>query len=209
MTMTDCVYTIGHSTHSTDRLIQLLIGHGVTALADVRSQPYSRVNPQFNRESLRTAMKTAGISYVFLGRELGARPADRRCYIDGQVQYDLLARTALFQEGLARVAQGLTSHRVALMCAEKDPLTCHRTILVCRHLRAVCSISAQHILGDGRLESHEDALTRLLTELNMRDRDLFQNWDDLVLEAYSRRGQQIAYNEKQPEREKTSSEVHR
>lgn len=207
--MTDYVYTIGHSTHSTDRLIQLLIGHGVTALVDVRSQPYSRVNPQFNRESLRTEMKTAGISYVFLGRELGARPADRSCYIDGQVQYDLLARTALFQEGLTRVAQGLTSHRVALMCAEKDPLTCHRTILVCRHLRAVCGISAQHILGDGRLENHEDALTRLLTELNMRERDLFQNWDDLVLEAYSRRGQQIAYSEKQPEREKSSNGVHR
>lgn len=207
--MTDYVYTIGHSTHSTDRLIQLLIGHGVNALVDVRSQPYSRVNPQFNRESLRTEMKTAGISYVFLGRELGARPADRSCYIDGQVQYDLLARTALFQEGLTRVAQGLTSHRVALMCAEKDPLACHRTILVCRHLRAVCGISAQHILGDGRLESHEDALTRLIAELDMPERDLFRSRDELVLNAYSLRGQQIAYSEKHPAAEKSASGVHR
>src|SRR5260370_36793628 len=117
--MAEHVYTIGHSTHSTEKLIQLLAGHGVTALADVRSQPYSRINPQFNRESLRTELKTAGIAYVFLGRELGARAEDRGCYIDGQVQYDLLARTPLFQKGLTRIAQGISGHRVALMCAEK------------------------------------------------------------------------------------------
>jgi len=206
--MPEHVYTIGHSTHSTEKLIQLLAGHDVTTVADVRSQPYSRINPQFNRESLRAELRTVGITYVFLGRELGARSEDRGCYIAGQVQYDLLARTALFQEGLMRIAQGVGSHRIALMCAEKDPLTCHRAILVCRHL-AVRGIAAQHILEDGQLESHEDAVMRLLAELDISERDLFRTRDDLIIEAYSRRGQQIAYSEKQPTGEESAAGVQR
>lgn len=206
--MAEYVYTIGHSTHSTKKLIQLLAGHDVTAVADVRSQPYSRTNPQFNRESLRAELKTASIAYVFLGRELGARTENRGCYIDGHVQYDLLARTVLFQEGLTRIAQGIGSHRIALMCAEKDPLMCHRAILVCRHL-TVRGITAQHIVENGRLESHEDAVTRLLEELDIPERDLFRTRDDLIIEAYSRRGQQIAYREEQPTGEQIAVGVQR
>lgn len=206
--MAEQVYTIGHSTHTKEKLIQLLTMHGVTAVADIRSQPYSRRNPQFNRESLRGELKTAGISYVFLGRELGARSEDRTCYIDGQVQYDLLSRTALFQEGLTRIAQGVGSQRIALLCAEKDPLTCHRAILVCRHLE-VRGITARHILEDGRLESHAAAITRLLAELDLPERDLFRSRDDLITEAYSRRGQQIAYSEKHPVGEETTRVVQR
>jgi uncharacterized protein (DUF488 family) len=196
------VYTIGHSTHSTEKLIQLLATHDVTAVADVRSQPYSRINPQFNRESLRAVLKTAGIAYVFLGHELGARTVDKSCYIDGKVQYDLLARKTLFQEGLERIAQGVGRYRIALMCAEKDPLMCHRAILVCRHL-AVRGITAKHILEDGGLESHDDALTRLLAELGIDEHDLFRSRDDLITEAYSLRGQRIAYSENQPSSEES------
>jgi uncharacterized protein (DUF488 family) len=206
--MADLVYTIGHSTHSTEKLIELLAAHRITAIADVRSQPYSHINPQFNRESLRADLKAAGIAYVFLGRELGARAEDRSCHVEGKVQYDLLARTALFHEGLTRITQGMNSHRIALMCAEKDPLTCHRAILVCRHL-AARGIGAQHILEDGRLESHDDALTRLLAELGIAERDLFRSRDELIIEAYSRRGQQIAYSEKQPSSEEAVCGVER
>lgn len=198
--MSEYIYTIGHSTHSTEKLIQLLNTHEVTAVADVRSQPYSRINPQFNRESLGTNLKAAGIAYVFLGSELGARTKDRTCYIDGKVQYNLLARTALFQEGLARIAQGVGRYRIALMCAEKDPLMCHRAILVCRHL-AARGITAKHILEDGRLESHDEALTRLLAELGIAEHDLFRSRDDLIDEAYFLRGQRIAYSENQPSSE--------
>lgn len=192
--MADVVYTIGHSTHSTEKLIALLAAHHVTAVADVRSQPYSRMNPQFNRESLRADLQTAGIGYAFLGRELGARSDDPSCYVEGKAQYDLLARTAVFQEGLTRIAEGIGTHRIALMCAEKDPLVCHRAILVCRHL-AARGINPQHILEDGRLESHDDALTRLLKELGLSERDLFRSREELIAEAYARRGQQIAYSE--------------
>lgn len=204
--MPDVVYTIGHSTHSMEELINLLAAHHVTAVADVRSHPYSHFNPQFNRENLHPSLKTGGISYVFLGRELGARPEDRTCYVDGTVQYDLLARTGLFQEGLRRVAEGVRRHRIALLCAEKDPLTCHRAILVCRHL-VTRGIEVQHILEDGRLQSHDEALARLLKELSLPEGDLFLTRDDFIVEAYNRRGRQIAYTEKDLSREEPLREV--
>lgn len=191
------VRTIGHSTHAATKLVELLRRHDITAVADVRSQPYSRMNPQFNREELRSRLKAVGIDYVFMGRELGARTEDRSCYIDGKVQYDLLARTALFQEGLERVAQGSARHRIALMCAEKDPLVCHRTILICRHL-VLRGLGVQHILENGGVETHDASMTRLMSELGIAERDLFRGREDLIREAYARRGEQIAYVEKVP-----------
>ncbi len=192
--MKDVLYSIGHSTHAASRLLELLREHGVTAVADVRSRPYSRMNPQFNRESFSSWLKEGGITYVFLGRELGARSEDPNCYVGGRVQYDLLARTALFQSGLERVVQGMFSHRLALMCAEKDPLICHRAILVCRHLVAR-GVKVEHILEDGRLESHERALSRLSAELDLAERDFFRSQNETLEEAYARRGRQIAYAE--------------
>lgn len=189
------VFTIGHSTHPTERFRELLVRHDMTAVADVRSSPYSRVNPQFNRERLRADLKGARIAYVFLGQELGARSEDRNCYVEGKVQYDRLAQTALFQQGLDRVTRGAQTHRIALLCAEKDPLTCHRCILVSRHLLSR-NIDVHHILADGRIESHPEALTRLLRELRLEERDLFRGRDALLEEAYRIRGEEIAYVKK-------------
>ena len=129
------LYTIGHSNHSTEKFIELLLKHEITAVCDVRSQPYSKFNPQFNRENIQKELKQSNIAYVFLGRELGPRSDDPACYIDGKVQYHLLAATDLFQQGLKRLLKGILSHRIAMMCAEKDPVMCHRMILVCRYLR--------------------------------------------------------------------------
>jgi uncharacterized protein (DUF488 family) len=193
--VSDFVYTIGHSNHSLDRLVQLLTAHGVTAVADVRSHPYSRFNPQFDRQRLETDLGSAGLAYVFLGRELGAGPGDKACYVDGTAQYDLIAGTSLFQDGLARLVRGSSSHRIALMCAEKDPLTCHRAILVCRYLE-IQGLGAQHIHEDGQIESHEQALARLLTELGFAEHDLFRSRNEMIVDAYQQRGKQIAYSEK-------------
>lgn len=206
--MKDVLHTIGHSTHPAERVVELLREHGVTAVADVRSQPYSRMNPQFNREPFRAQLKAAGIAYVFLGRELGARPEDRSCYVEGKVQYERLAKTALFRNGLERVLQGMRSHRVALICAEKDPLTCHRTILVCRHLVAR-GVKVAHILDDGRLESHDDAVSRLLRELGLTESDLFRSREEVLDEAYALRAQQIAYTESGPSAEQETRGVAR
>jgi uncharacterized protein (DUF488 family) len=191
------VFTVGHSTQPADKFRSLLAQHQVTAVADVRSSPYSRLHPHFNREKLRDDLQRERIAYVFLGEELGARSKDPACYVDGKVQYARLAQTRLFQEGLDRVVAGARRYRIALLCAEKDPLTCHRCILVARHLLPR-QLDVQHILADGRLESHADALARLLRELRLQERELFRGGDELIEEAYRLRGEEIAYVAKDP-----------
>ncbi len=151
------VFTIGHSTHSLGPLVALLRQHGVTVLADVRSAPYSRFNPQFNRETLKQKLLEHDIKYVFLGRELGARSDDRSCYENGRVQYARLAHTDLFSHGIERVIRGAGEYRVVLMCAEKEPLECHRTLLVARVL-VEHGVVVKHILANGSLESHESTM---------------------------------------------------
>ena len=155
------VLTVGHSNHAREAFLALLKRHGVTALADVRSAPYSRFNPQFNRKALSASLADNDIAYVWLGRELGGRPDDTACYEDGTLRYDLLARTALYREGIERVLCGAAKHRLALMCAEKDPLHCHRALLVSRTLEER-GLAVAHILGDGGLEPHESVMDRLL-----------------------------------------------
>ena len=151
--MSNQLFTIGHSTHTIEDFIKLLQAHQITAIYDVRSIPYSRFNSQFNREELEQKLFAKDISYVFFGKELGARSDNPACYKNGKVQYDLLTKEPLFKIGLNAVKRGITEHRAALMCAEKDPLTCHRTILVCRELRSP-DIEISHILADASLEAH-------------------------------------------------------
>lgn len=188
------IFTIGHSTQSIERFVGLLLEHRVEAIADVRSAPYSRMNPQFNRETLRAALKAVSISYVFLGKELGARSNDPFCYRNGKVDYELLARTESFRIGLERLRRGASTHRVALMCAEKDPLDCHRTILVARKL-VEQGLLVNHILLNGKLETHDEALFRLLKKLHIGDRDFFRSHDEVIREAYKERGEAIAFEE--------------
>ena len=148
------LFTIGHSTHSWEKFLELLRQHHIEAVADVRSSPYSQFNPHFNREPLQLALRQQGISYVFLGEELGARRSEPECYVNGKVDYSLIARTPSFKRGLDRLVQGAAKMRVAIMCAEKDPLDCHRCILVSPRLKER-GIDVQHIHDDGTLESQE------------------------------------------------------
>jgi len=167
------IYTVGHSNHPIEQFIGLLQPHGITAIADVRSTPYSRFNPQFRREKLQAALASAGIQYVFLGQELGARSEDPAVYdATGRVSYALLAKTELFRRGIARLKTGMAEHRISIMCAEREPLDCHRTILVSRELVRE-SVPVTHILADGTLELHEHAMQRLVAKLKLPKDDLF------------------------------------
>src|SRR5207244_7704170 len=139
-----------------DYFLNLLKRHDVTAIADVRSKPYSRIAPQFNREILEKSLNGAGIKYVFLGTELGARPADPSCYENGRVEYERLARTPLFQTGIDRVSKGSGLFRLAFMCSEREPLSCHRAIPVARMLTYV-DFNVHHIPAVGHIEPHETA----------------------------------------------------
>jgi uncharacterized protein (DUF488 family) len=131
--MTSEVFTIGHSTHSIEKFIALLTMHGIQAVADVRSSPFSKFNPQFNRENLQNSLKASGIRYVFLGKELGARSEDPACYVADKVQYDRLAKTPLFQSGLDRVIEGANNYRIAYDQSElQAKRTAERNELVMR-----------------------------------------------------------------------------
>jgi uncharacterized protein (DUF488 family) len=186
------IFTIGHSTHSLAAFVALLQAHGVSMLGDVRSAPFSRFNPQFNKTDLETGLKRHGIGYMFLGRELGARSNDPSCYENGRVRYERLARTDAFRQGIERVMCALQEHRLALMCAEKEPLDCHRTLLVARALEAE-GLSIAHILGDGRLETHGDAMERLLDVTGLPHEDLFCSHQELIAQALARQEERIAY----------------
>lgn len=190
------IFTIGHSNGSFEALLALLRRHGVTAVGDVRSHPYSRYLPHFSRPALRSALRQAGIGYVFLGRELGARPDDPSCYVDGKALYDRIAATPQFREGLERVREGALETRIALLCAEKEPLVCHRAILVCRHLRGP-GLAIEHILADGALEAHRQLERRLVAEHGLQQLSLFgpTSPEALLEEAYDRQAARIAYTE--------------
>ena len=192
MTHVRTIFTIGHSRHPLERFIALLHQHEIAAIADVRSMPYSRWQPQFNQAPLKHALAAAGISYVFLGKELGARSDDRSCYVDNRVQYRRLAATAAFHGGLGRLRVGVDSNRIAVMCAEGEPLECHRTILVARELEAL-GVSVLHILPSGETETHVDALRRLRRMLKVPEQDLFRSAEELLELAYAQQEARIAY----------------
>lgn len=156
------LFTIGHSNHTIGKFIGLLQQHGVTVVGDVRSHPYSRYFPQFNKSELQKALTNAGIRYLFLGRELGGKANESGCFdLTGKSLSDSLVGTSEFDRGIKRLLQDCQTDTIALMCAEKDPITCHRTILVCQHLRNT-DLTIEHILGDGELESHSHLEERLV-----------------------------------------------
>ncbi len=146
------VYTIGHSNVALEALLALLARHEIAALMDVRSAPYSRFVPHFNRPSLAAAAKRTGIGYHFMGDTLGGRPQDDAYYDDeGHVLYDRVARADWFERGIARLRELAGRERVAVMCGEEDPAGCHRRLLVGRVLAREGAL-LRHIRGDGRIE---------------------------------------------------------
>ena len=188
------LFSIGHSNHDIEIFIELLRQHGVTAVGDVRSHPYSRHFPQYSRDALQASLARADISYVFLGKELGARSTNPACYRNGKAQYELLAREPAFSSGLDRLRAGMARFRVAVMCAEKDPLECHRAVLVGHQMHAT-GTPVQHIHADGHLEDHAAMETRMLELLKMSGTDMFRSRDEILQEAYAIRGEQIAYQD--------------
>ncbi len=184
--------TIGHSTHAAAAFVALLKRHGVTAVADVRSTPHSRFNPRFDREPLAAALAAEGVRYLWLGRALGGRPDDPACYVEGRIRYARVAATEPFRRGLARVLREAAGHRTALMCAEKEPLDCHRTLLVARALDGK-GVDVAHIHADGALEPHGAAMDRLLDRLKMPRDDLFRTREELIAAAVARQEGRIAH----------------
>jgi len=148
-------FTIGHSNHAIEAWLALLAQHGVEVVVDARGSPYSKYVPQFDTELMRHSLERAGIRYLFLGAELGGRPANPAYYDDkGRVLYSRLRNDAHFRAAIARLESGMERFRVALVCGEEDPAHCHRRLLIGRVL-CERGHTMLHIRGDGRLESDE------------------------------------------------------
>ena len=163
MPETTTIYTIGHSTHPVAAFITLLRQHDIETLVDVRSQPYSRWNPQFNRESLATALEEAGVRYLHMGRSLGGRPEQADLYEPGSERpdYERQRETPLYKEGLQQLRQIARESRTAMMCSEGEPDECHRKLLITVDLLAD-EEAVQHILPDGRLRQAQPEARQLV-----------------------------------------------
>jgi len=189
------LFTIGYSSFGVKDFIKAIKNHHIEAVADVRSQPYSRFHPDFNKKNLQTALNENGLKYVFLGKELGARRDEPICYRNGKVIYSLVMEVEGFKEGIKRLLTGIEKMRITLMCAEKDPITCHRTILICRYLKRH-EIDIKHILPNGKVELQTDAENRLLKLWGLEEPDLFSPRSEQLQQAYDRQGEKIAFVEK-------------
>lgn len=153
------IWTIGHSNHELSRFLELLCTHEIQVVVDVRTAPYSRYSPQFNRDVLDARTRGAGIRYLYLGRELGGRPEGSEFYDeDGHVLYGRLAASSLFLAGVERLLSDASKLRCAMVCSEENPAVCHRHLLVARVLMER-GVAVMNIRGDGRIETFEDVET--------------------------------------------------
>ena len=192
-------FTIGHSNHEADHFIELLKSHKITCLGDVRSSPYSKFTPQFNKENLNADLKRGNILYVYLGNKLGGRYLDSALlYPNGVVNYNKVMEQEEFCAGINRVIGNIKKGlRIALMCAEKNPLDCHRFLLVARAL-AHKGVRVKHILESGEVILNEDLEKQLLQkyknefdQLSFFQENLSQ--EKTLEEAYQRRNQEVGF----------------
>jgi uncharacterized protein (DUF488 family) len=195
------LFSIGHSNIPAERFVKMLRGAGVNAVADVRSTPYSRFFPWFSAKKLAGLLARDAMAYLPYGEALGGRPRDPALYCDGIADYEAMARQPEFQAGLERLRADTSRSRVCLLCAEREPLDCHRCLLVGRAL-AARGLTIGHILHDGTIEPHDATEQRLLLRDGEPD-DLFTTGDlfiaghhERLAAAYHRRARAVAYRVK-------------
>jgi uncharacterized protein (DUF488 family) len=151
------IWTVGHSNHTPEIFLGLLASERIDAVVDVRSYPFSRFAPQFNREEIKATLAESGLTYLFMGEELGGRPSRPDHYdAEGHALYGSMAKEPAFQRAIDRLLGGATTHRIALMCSEGQPQECHRRLLVSRVL-AQRGATINHVLPDGSLFSEDEA----------------------------------------------------
>jgi len=191
--------TIGHSNLPAERFVAVLQNAGVGVVADVRSVPASRYCPWFTKAKLAARLAQADIGYTAMGDALGGRPSDARLYRDGIADYEAMANRREFRLGLDRVGEAAAGALICLMCAEREPLDCHRCLLVARAF-AERGLAVGHILHDGTVEPHAATERRLLAldaEAEAEDCDLFAAGQDTRLAAaYRRRSRAVAFRQR-------------
>lgn len=196
------LYTIGHSVHSINQFIGLLKKHAIDCVIDVRSTPYSKFTPQYNINEIKTILRNNKMFYIFMGEEFGARRSEKSLYdYNGLLDFERVIKCNLFQLGVERVKNGLDKgYNIALMCTEKDPIDCHRSILVGRAFNDE-NFDVLNIHEDGSTETQSELKERLLDFYfpNRNQTSIFdvleveKDKKELIQESYRLRNKDIAY----------------
>jgi len=157
--------TIGHSNIQKDTFLDILYHYHINCIIDLRSAPYSRHNPQFNRETLKTDLEINEIEYIYMGDRLGARYEDKNLLLNnGKVNFDKIKDLPSFIAGIENLINKIkTGQKISLMCAEKDPFNCHRFMLISRAL-AKKNVSIEHILSDKSAVSQDELEKKLFNK---------------------------------------------
>ena len=187
------LFTVGHSNYPLERFLALLKEAQVETIVDVRSKPFSRRFPWFSQTPLAERLREAGIAYLWRGEALGGRPADPALMHDSVADYEAIAQAQAFQAALTHlIADARKNTQSCLMCAEREPLDCHRCLLIARAL-AARGLGVGHILADGTIEPHAATEDRLLA-VTKSDADLFASDRAARLaDAYRRRAGKAAF----------------
>lgn len=189
------LFTIGHSTHAIETFLERLKTHRINCVIDARSHPFSKIAPQFNKPALSKTLVENGILYAHLPDEFGARRTEKN-FLDeeGKVDFEKVRESEAFKRGVERVKNGLAQgYRIAIMCAEADPLDCHRFSMVARGF-ALAGENVQHVLKDGSLRSHEALEERLLEKYKLSEATLFSTREERLSIAYRLRNKDIAFS---------------
>jgi uncharacterized protein (DUF488 family) len=187
------LFSIGHSNIPAPRFTAMVRAAGVDAVADVRSVPMSRFCPWFSQKNLAPLLAAENVAYLFFGEALGGRPRDPALYCDGIADYEEMAKTPSFKAGIDRVLAEAARHRLCLMCSEREPLDCHRCLLVARAL-AARGATIGHILHDGAIAPHTAIERRLIELVEPEGGDLFvSGLNERLAAAYRSRARAVAY----------------
>ena len=192
----DCLFTIGYSWIDINEFPSILHKYNINVIVDVRSVPYSQRFPDFNRESLKNILKRNKINYIFMGKEFGARRNESDVYHDGVVDFSRVFQSKLFLEGVKRVEKGLKDgYTISFLCSEKDPLDCHRTIMISQYFSKI-GLKICHIIQGSKLITQRDIENELLQKHFKKEigqRSLFDDVNDLLSKAYEKQNTLIGY----------------
>ena len=190
------LYTIGYSGFDIDNFLLALKKYSIGALVDVRTSPHSAYYTIYNRENIKNILNRENIFYLFLGKELGARPEDGALYTRHIADFKKISNSDSFIEACKRIRQGIEMFPICMMCAEKDPINCHRTVLVANAFRnRYPEVSIFHIHSDLKIESQDRIDRRIMALYNLEQEHLFKDYETRKIKAYSLREKDIAFNE--------------
>ena len=197
--MVNTVYTIGYSGFSIDDFVTTLKKHNISLVVDVRSSPFSSYFPQYNRDSLEIFLKMHGIYYRSYPSEFGARQNDRKYYCkEGYLDFEVFSRSEPFLKGISKLCNSMEqNYTFTLLCAEKDPICCHRTILVARAFFER-GYNVVHLLTNGKTITQQEINKQLIEKYYPnRDQMTFfetvQDDDTLLKIAYKKQNAEIGH----------------